>query len=102
MCGAGPVTSCLRWVEEAKEQIEKENEKKNPGQLIDLDGMSQRWTAFDGLQPPEQGASFPGLWWSLASILKIPARGFVWFFCFVLYAAYVQSIWLAQSSEGCR
>lgn len=46
MRATGPVTSWLCWVEDAKEQIKKE---RNHDQFIDLDRMSQKWTAFDVL-----------------------------------------------------
>lgn len=91
MRGTGPVTSWLCWVKRAKEQIKKE---KKSGQFFDLDRMSQKWTAFDVLELPADCALFPGLLWSMVSIINIWAHGFFFFF---LYAAYVQSIWLAQS-----
>lgn len=45
----GPVTSWLCWDEEVQEQIKKRKKKKIKGQFIDLDRMSQKWTAFDVL-----------------------------------------------------
>lgn len=73
----------------------KKNRKKKPGHFIDLDRMSQKWTAFDVPSLPAEFPSFPSFLWSMVLIINICM---FFFFCSsFLYAAYVQSIWLAQS-----